>query len=448
MNEEQPIKKYECLNCKAIITLPVDSEKKITCCHDPKLKLLLIQHEHEEGPKIELGKCYEGIIDILRNYLDMPEDYYKLISIWIIGTYFHEKFSSYPFIFFNAMRGSGKTRTLKLISSLGSKGDGSVQNNITESVLFRIPEGTITCIDECERIGSKEKSTLRELLNAAYKKGTKVKRMKKVRIGGEEKFVTEEFEPYIPIAMANIKGLEEVLEDRALTLILEKSNNPLKTKKIEDFQQNPKISDIKRTLTQFSVVYAVSLCYKIINKWNDYIDVKYTNNTYNTHTHTTQTTQQTTPQDIMDEELFNKIDDAGVDGRNFELLFPLLVMANELEDKIFEDILRIGKEIIDLKKKDEESESIDVSVIEFVSMQENLRFQYTPIKNLLISFRVFLGETDSEDSWLNVKWFGRALKRLNLIGDKRRMAGGRQVILNVDKAREKIKMFKREKENE
>jgi hypothetical protein len=55
---------------------------------------------------------------------------------------------------------------------------------------------------------------------------------------------------------------------------------------------------------------------------------------------------------------------------------------------------------------------------------------------------MYIGESDDEDAWLNDKWLGRALKRLNLIIDKRRFAQGRQVTLDCDKAKKQLKIFK------
>ncbi|GAF97267.1 unnamed protein product, partial [marine sediment metagenome] len=55
-----------------------------------------------EETKEKLLECYENIIKVLKHYLDMNEDYYSLISIWIIGTYFHKDFNSYPYLYFNA----------------------------------------------------------------------------------------------------------------------------------------------------------------------------------------------------------------------------------------------------------------------------------------------------------------------------------------------------------
>lgn len=420
-------------------------------CKDKQIMNLLEVGSTDSAISQDQGRekileCYHRIIAQMKRYLDMPEDHYKFISLWVIGTYFHKNFYTYPFLFFNAMRGSGKTRTLKVISALGAKGDGSVQNNISEAVLFRIAPGTTTCIDEIEGIGSKEKSTMRELLNAAYKKGVKVRRMKKTVVNKEEKYIVEEFQPYFPIALANIKGIEEVLGDRSITLILEKSSKSNVTKKIEDFDQNPEFEYIKRTLERFSDVCDVTLREKnIIREWNGYIDTLHSEETPQTsHTqHTTQTTHNTiTSLDPSLLPFFEKINKSHIEGRNFELLHPILTIAQLLDEQVFDEILKICSNLVHEKKADELSDSKDVMLYEFVSKQEFYRYNAVLVKELTAKFRSFTGEDDDEDRWLNEKWMGRALKRLNLVTSKKKVNVGRQVTLNVDKAKEKLKIFK------
>lgn len=118
----------------------------------------------EEEVIRKLNNCYQAINYVLREYVDLKEEYYSIISLWIIGTYVHDSFNTFPFLFINAMRGSGKTRLLKLIAALSK--DGDIQANISESVLFRTAKGRTILLDEMESIGSKERGLLRELLNA------------------------------------------------------------------------------------------------------------------------------------------------------------------------------------------------------------------------------------------------------------------------------------------
>ncbi len=390
----------------------------------------IIEPTKEEVLK-ELKKTYEEIKDVLKVYLDLNESYYSLISLWIIGTYFHNNFSSYPYLYFNAMRGSGKTRTLGLTCRLAK--DGNVMASPTEAVLFRT-NGTLG-IDEFEGVANKDKNSVRELLNGAYKKGIKIMRMKKEKSIKGTEMVVEEFEVYRPIIMANIWGMEEVLSDRCITLVLEKSNDLSKTRLIEDFEDNNFIKNIVKTLKRCSLC-SVVMPKNIKLMWNNYISNEY-NTTLTTHTHTHTNTTLTTPnQDI----LFNKIKESGIYGRSLELFLPLFFISNYISSEVLDKIIKIALNITSEKKHEEEMESVDVMVYDFVSKEEG-GLIYQSIKNLTNRFREF---ADEPGEWLNSKWLGRALKRLNLVMEKRRKRSGVEVMLNVKKAKEKLKIFREE----
>ncbi len=382
--------------------------------------------------KIKLGEIYEDIINILKKFCDIKEEYYPLVAIWIIGTYIHDEFETFPYLFFNAMRGSGKSRMLRLIAELSHNGE--LLGSMSEAALFRTAKGRTLCIDEFEKVGSQEKQGLRELLNAAYKKGSKIKRMKKMKEGYE----VEEFEVYSSIVMANIWGMEEVLSDRCITIIIEKSGRPEITKLIENFSNDSQIKKIKNDINDVvcSLCSIISIR-KIEKEWNSYILDKY----YTTlHTYTTQTTldiHTTLNQDKI--SLFNKMDDAGIDGRNLELSFPIFMIANLLNS--FDPILKTLKDIMIEKKLEDITESKDVQVFDFVSRQELLK-NYVSMIKLTNQFRDFLGLEGKEEDWINSRWLGRAFKRLALTKEKVRKSGGIEVILDVYKAQEKIKMFK------
>jgi len=91
------------------------------------------------------------------------------------------------------------------------------------------------------------------------------------------------------------------------------------------------------------------------------------------------------------------------------------------------------------KKGEEYNESRDVCLYQYVlSKEESAEGHFIPIKVITEEFRTFIEEDDDE---VNDKWVGRALKRLNLILDKRKMRTGREVRLNYAKSREKLKIF-------
>ncbi|GIW67824.1 MAG: hypothetical protein KatS3mg096_692 [Candidatus Parcubacteria bacterium] len=413
--------------------------------NEEKIKLIyenpfINLEEEEEKAKQKLKDIFFTIKDIFQYYCDLNEEYYTIIPLWVIGTYFHKNFPSYPYLFLNATKGSGKSRTVNLIVTLSK--EGIMLNSLTEAVLFRT-NGTLG-IDEFESVERKGKEGLRELLNSAYKQGTLVKRMKKVKTLKGEDQVVETFEVYRPIVMANIWGMEDVLGDRCITLILEKSNKPDIVNLIEIFRDD---STVKKVIEDLKEISEGSLCrffrlcrkeniYNIYKEWNNFIKENVTNVTNITNTtNVTNSTRYIKEPDT----LFKVIKEMKVMGRDLELCFPLLLIANEISEDLLEETANILSDIILKKREEEFIENKDINLIDFVSQKEESE-SFVSIKTLTYEFKNWLS---SEEEWINEKWMGRALKRLNLIKYKRKIGNrGREVILDVKKAKEKIKMFK------
>ena len=421
-----------CRNCQSKYSI-----KPPTCtCNKPDIILYSITQDKLDQDRDMIRGNYQQIINLLKMYCDIPEEYYHILPLWILGTYIHNNFNTFPLLFINAVKGSGKSRLLNLIIALSK--NGKVVSDLKESVLFRTAKGATIGIDEFEHVGSKESSTLRTLLNAAYKKGNAVERMKKVIRQGKEEYEVERFDLYTPLAMANIWGMEEVLLDRCITIQLDKSVNGAITKLIEDFDTNPKIQEIKRTSCSLCSVVTLQ---ETGDRWNKYITDKYetTLTTYNTYsTQTTLTTQE--PLNYNELEIFNKIDNIDLNGRSLEIFFPLFFIAHWIGDDILDKILLIAKKIIEDKKNEEFAESKDISLIDFVSQEP--RGNYMPINDILKRFKFFISLDEEEIKWMNSKWVGRALKRTKLICQKRRTNKGIEVILDVDKAKRDILRFK------
>lgn len=418
----------------------------------------LIEVDVLENPikedKENLRKVYNKIAGTIRFYLDMPEDKINIVTLWIMGTYIHKEFETFPYLFVNAMRGSGKTRLLKLISAMAK--DGQLINAVTEAALFRTV-GTI-CLDEFEGLGRKDNDQLKELLNSAYKKGTKVLRMRKKKTLDGEQQTVEEFKPYRPIVMANIWGMEEVLGDRCVLINLEKSSDFSKTKLVENFDDLV-FNWEKGVLSPDPSSKKCSLCSVVTPKniytaWNYYI--KETTLNYTTTLTTLNYTKLHEDSlinsepifDIFNKEndevitpraFFERINNTGIDGRNLELYLPLFLVAYSIEgDDILQMTLDYAKQSVIDKKMEEVSESKDVTLYSMVAQQQGQ--EWREVKELTTLFRLQTG--DGENEWLNAKWLGRALKRLNLIKDKRRTNRGIEVILDVEKAKLKEVMFK------
>lgn len=397
-----------------------------------------IEKEREKNVQL-LGETYENIIKILKKYCDLEESQYPVIALWIIGTYTHKKFNTFPLLFINATKGSGKSRLLRLIMALAW--NGKVVIDLREAALFRTAKDCSIGIDEFESVGSKEYGTLRTLLNAAYKKGAFVERMHKVFKDKQETQEVERFPLYTPVAFANIFGMEEVLGDRCIHLILEKSDKKHITKLFEDFEENEEILEIKRTLSVVSVVSVDVVAIKHYRVgWNNYIMDKYTTTSTTPITLSTLTSLSTL--DILNEEFYRKINESEIESRNLELFFPLFIIAKLISEEILDNILKIAKFITTAKKEEEYIENRDIQLVDFVSKRSTFDNEFHALTKLTQEFKTSIAYETEEMHWLNSRWLTRALKRMNIIKEKRRTAQGVEVILNIEKAKEKLTFYK------
>jgi len=382
-------------------------------------------------------EVYHKIVDVLKKYMDLEEENYSLIAIWILGTHFHKEFSTYPYLFFNAMKSSGKSRLINIIKTLSK--DGKMLNSITEAVLFRT-KGTL-CIDEFESIGRVGRENLRELLNSAYKRGVKVIRFRKVKGLDGENQEEEEFNVYRPIVMANIWGMENVLADRCIKIILEKSNNITITKLIEDFEENDKIQNILTLLKQIPFETYTTDTYTMLfeytkKEWNSYIlenqQQLLDNQQQVSVVYSVNSVSSVSSNSNI---LFDKINNSKLSGRDLELFFPLFLMADICGN--LDEILEISQKIVKERKEGDLEENKDIQFIEFIS--SCIDTDFISVTKLTNQFKESIG---SEDKWINASWTGRALRRLALVKEKQNTGRVRQVKLNIKKAQEKIRMFK------
>lgn len=393
--------------------------------------------EEYDNTIAQMQGMYELILKVLKHYLDMDKRFYPIIALWIMGTYMHDTFETFPLLFFNATKGSGKTKTLKLVCKLSKNGE--VLNEIRESVLFRTAKGKTLGIDEFEKATSKESSIIRTIMNAAYKKGQRVTRMRRATdTKGQEKWVEESFDLYTPLALANIGGIDEVLADRCISVILEKSSRGDVTRYMELFDQDSEITTLVTTLNS---LVKCSLCNYITHKkvyemWNAYIYTNYTNNINNTNY-----TNYTNNISRQDKEFFDKIIDANIDGRNLELFFPLFLISRYLRDNVLDELLQIAKDIVHEKREEDYTNSFDVALYDFLSKKPEWMINFISLKEMITEFKMFV-DIEDQDNQLNTKWLGRALNRLKLKTNQRRLSRGTEVTINVPKAIEKLKKYK------
>jgi len=177
------------------------------------------------------------------------ENWYAIHSLWDIGTYLHQLFSSFPLFENRGWKGTGKTQSM-VVSSYISLNGTDILTNPSESTLFRETESTrpTKYIDEAEKLFKLGKFGLEpdnrvELINSSYSRNGVVPRQEK--IGGS--YTTKLYHVYSPTAISSINGLYGATEDRAITQIHTKSPDKDKRgeKDPEDDVNDPKWSKIR-----------------------------------------------------------------------------------------------------------------------------------------------------------------------------------------------------------
>jgi hypothetical protein len=374
-----------------------------------------------------LAGLFEQVNSILKDYIDMSDSERHKIALWIIGASMKDAFTTFPILYINAPMASGKSRLLKLLKALIPK--SVLTMNLTEAVLFRIPTAenlNALLIDEAEGITSKEKGNLKELLNACYKKGSEVIRMKKNQ--KTDQYETEHFEIFVPVAIANITGLEGVVESRSICIILERSNNQCMIKKPEMFEFDNRFKTVKSSL--FSVG---SECrFNVSNTYNSVSEALL----MNLNIHYTYTTQSyTTYTDLLD-----GLEKTPIGGRDMEIWMPLLTIASKVSLEVLQETFHIAEEDALSRKESTAVEDRDTTFLLYLFtnyITDSNREDYHKISDIRSDFRELEGIGKS-DYWPSGEWIGRCLKRLKVIKHKRRMAKGIEVLFDYEKIKSRI----------
>lgn len=384
-------------------------------------------------------EIYETLCRVYDRYMDMREEYRKVASVWVMAVRYHNCFETFPYLYLNAMKGSGKTRFMKLTSLMVG---GDLTTSVTESILFR--ENTPLFIDEAENVSREDQATKRELLNVAYKKGGVVKRTERNE-GGQWEVVGKD--SYRALSLANIDGLDDVLEDRCIKIVLEKSFDRDRTRRLEMFALDKDVSKVVDYLSieEMGVVGVdtvvldgeidggnvtktyTDICYHYMN------DTKDTTPTHTTHdTNDTETTEEA-------QLIIWKVEQTDLLGRDLELWMPLFVIAAHLGEDVLDEMIAAAQKAAAERQQSNMMENPDVILIGFLQdyLAGKEERQYVPLTEIV---RDFL-ERNEGDEWMTTKWLGRALVRNSLIASKRRLGKGREVILDKKKVLEKAKKF-------
>ena len=300
-----------------------------------------------------------------KKYIDFPADeYYDVLALWVVGTFFFMLFNTYPYIHLTGMMSSGKTKCGKLAILMSFNGRES--SSISPAALFRIVHNSRCSlfIDEAEAISRRDdKNDFRLLLNSGYKRGGTA-----VRCEGDDNAPTE-FDTYSPKIIGNIGGMDNVLTSRCLQVVMTKTLNPKLGRKEVDIY-NSDWTFVRDSLYEFMMFH-----WKDVKQIYEGIDKK------------------------IPEEITN---------RDLELWKPILTIAKFVDVKLFNKLLKFALSKTDEQKKFdiiEQSEVILISALSELVGED----QYYLLKDIRA---IVLEKFDDEQKWLTSKWVSKVLRRL------------------------------------
>jgi len=373
---------------------------KLQCSpYKPKYPSWTPQHvaRYLDGEKVEPKTVFNEILNVFNDFMEFEKpEYASLYTIYTVATYFHQLFDTFPELFITGVKRVGKTKLLLLFKFMCLNGVKS--SSISEPSIFRFTDAYRPTIlmDETDKISTTKESEKRVLLLARYKRGDEA-----FRVEGETVRIPTGFDLYGPLIIANIQGLDDILQDRSIPAVLPRSVNP----KILDAY--PKYSDPKWAEIRHQ-------CFVLFLTFYD--EVK-------------RISEGSEGCDVCEAEKGG----AFLRGRERELWFPILTMARFFETHGVEGLtklmLNLAQEIVKFKETEDTTQNTDVALAltlpKIVEEESDDNFYHAKkIKEELVKTL----ERDKPPDWLTNEWVGRSLTRLGF-KQKRRLGTGVQYLI-------------------
>jgi len=352
--------------------------------------------EYLNGHQSDPAYVFNQILNDWRVYIEFSDDReYILHALWDMGTYFHVLFHAFPYLYIGGIKRSGKSKALTLHSCLAL--NAFFSNNMSTSSIYRLIQnahGTLL-IDETEKLTNPDRALeFRSILLSGYKRGAVVYRIEKTKT---EMLVPEAFEIYSPKTLANIRGLEDVMDDRCIPTIMKRGKNrKITDREIEiesEHWSELHWGDIKAIYTQ---ICELSELTELVN----FLRI---------------------PQKISEMNLLT--------ARELELWKPIFAIAKYFDDvlsmftnslsSLCSQMMSLALEKAKQKQVENITETGEVILAQILCSLVTTN-DYYKIKDI----RYEMAEQfDEEQKWLNTRWVGNALRRLGFT-DKRRVGTG------------------------
>ncbi len=328
----------------------------------------------------------------LQKYMQFMNDgYYSYLAVWTIGTYFYPMFNSYPYVYLNGPSQSGKTKLLTLCSILSFNGQNSLHMNAAP--VFRMVDNSRCClfIDEREELNEKSCNTeLRTMLLGGYKKCGTVTRMEKDSQGN---FKPKSFTAYSPKMLANIAGIDSVLESRCVTLYMRKGSKKDVINK-EVLEDNPLLGQTRDLAFIF-----------MMNNWK-----------------------------AVRSEYFSYTAEDGISARELELWKPIFALAKHIGSNVLEEMQSLAKEVSEERRTNSAEEHENVLLKSLLSVVT--KTDYYSLKEIKDEFATRV----ESGNWLTEQYIGSLLRRFGF-RNRRRKSTGYVYLIESEKVKTLAKVY-------
>jgi hypothetical protein len=371
------------------------------------------------GATVDPAAVFIDLVSAWQKYMEQPNIRETLYhALWDMGTYFFHLFNCFPYHYIGGLKRSGKTKDLTVHYCLAF--NAVFSNNMSTASIYRLTQNAraTLLIDESEKLaykGQMSERTLefRSLLLSGYKRSGRTYRTEK---NEKDRLQPQPFEVYSPKAVANIQGLEDVMEDRCKTTILKRSRDA----KIANLEVDEGAEEWSKLRNKLYVLF--------LTFWREIKEI------YDKIGESSEPRELVNPKT---DPLFPKEDlDTYLVGRELELWKGIVALALFLDGKNVSVsrftgspgslILKLAIDDAKQRQIENVTETGEIILVQILT-QLVQKDDYYSIKMLKEEMAKAF---DEEQKWLTTQWIGNALRRLGF-KDKRRIGTGYQYLLST-----------------
>lgn len=199
-------------------------------------------------PTVTRLQTVEHIEAYINKYVAFSDAYSLPIALWVMSTFVFQSFDAFPYMVVTSeTKRSGKSRLgIDIMSFIAS--NPRAFTAMTPSTMFNIIEAEhpVVLFDEAETLSGEGQSAMTQILNAGYRKGSRIPRM----IGKDE---WKEYDTYSPKVFVLIGDVRDTLRDRSILIRMRRAEAPTRfvyeTAKAEGNDLRAEVSEVVKART-------------------------------------------------------------------------------------------------------------------------------------------------------------------------------------------------------